>query len=391
MKFSPIVPGLIAAVMLSNVAAAAEIDIGVIGSFSGPYAMYGKAFREATNLFLEQHGGKVDADTVKVFYRDDGGPAPQRVRQLAQELVVRDHVQYLAGINFTPNVMAAADVVNQAKIPLVIFNSGTSQVTRKSPYFVRSGFTQWTVTVPLARYAASQGKKTAVIAVADFAPGTDASAAFSSTFTAAGGKVLEEVRIPIDTTDFASYLQKIEDAGPDCVFIFLTQGPMSVAFVKSYIDRGLKAKGIELYATDEWTDNDLPAIGEGAIGLVSALHYGPALANPVNQAFVVALQNKSGADGLPDLMSVAAYDGMQVVFHMIEATGSIPNAEKAMASVKGFAWTSPRGPVSIDPKTREIVQNVYIRRVAKENGKLVNREFATYPAVKEPWLEAHPE
>ena len=375
---------LIAAILGSlSSADASEIKIGILGPFSGPFADYGQRYRQAIELFLAQHSSRVGNNTVSILYRDVGGNAPQRARQLAQELIVRDHVDYLGGLALTPNVLAVSQIITEAKIPFVIFNSGASGVTQKSPYFVRTGFTQWTVSFPMGRWAAEHGKKTAAIAVADYAPGYDAADAFAAGFKERGGKIVETIKIPLNTTDYSSYLERIQSLKPDCLFVFLNAGPMAITFMNGYLERGLRANGIELFGTSEFQEIDLPKIGAGAVGIVSALHYSPNLDNPENKTFVSAMTAKFGADALPDIFTVQAYDGMQVIFHMIEATGGKSNSEKAIESVKGFHWKSPRGPVSIDPETRDIVQNVYVRRVTNENGKLVNQVFETFKAIKD--------
>ncbi|MHB8764051.1 MAG: ABC transporter substrate-binding protein [Deferrisomatales bacterium] len=370
--------------------AAPEVKVGVLGSFTGPYAIWGKQFQEAVELFLEQNKGMAGEHKVEVLYRDVGGANPQRAQQLAQELVVRDNVAVLAGLEFTPTVLAVADVINEAQVPFVIFNSGTSMVTRKSPFYVRAGFTQWTVATPLTKWAFQDGTKRAAIVAADYAPGHDAVAAFTKGFTDAGGQIVSEIRVPMGTTDFSSYLQRVRDANPEGVFMFMPVGPMSAGFIKSFSERGLTKAGIKLFACAETTEFDLPAIGDSALGLVTALHYGPYLDTPTNRAFVAAYQKKHGKDALPSLISVAAYDGMRLVFEMIKATGGKRDGVKAVEAVKGFAWDSPRGQVSIDPKTREIVNNVYIRRVVNENGVYFNKDFFVYKAVKDPWLEQNP-
>jgi branched-chain amino acid transport system substrate-binding protein len=367
----------------SSAATASEIKVGIIGPFSGPFAEYGQRYRQAIELALAQRGSPVGNSTISILYRDVGGNAPQRARQLAQELVVRDKADYIGGLALTPNVLAVAEVVTEAKTPFVIFNSGTSGVPQKSPYFVRTGFTQWTVSFPIARWAADYGKKTAAIVVADYAPGYDAADAFTEGFKGHGGQIVEIIKVPLNTTDYSSYLQRVQSLKPDCVFVFLNAGPMAVSFINGYIERGLRVSGIELYGTSEFQEIDLPKIGSGAIGLVSALHYGPDLDNPENKTFVSALIAKFGELALPDIFTVQAYDGIQVLFHMIEATGGRADSKKAIESVKGFAWNSPRGPVSIDPSTRDIVQNVYVRRVVNDGGKLVNRAFETFEAVKD--------
>jgi branched-chain amino acid transport system substrate-binding protein len=370
-------------------AQAAEIRIGLLGQFSGPYAWWGKEYQRGVDLYLQQTGGKAGAHTLSVLPRDEGGTSPQRSRQLAQELVVRDKVQYLIGGTFTPTVLGVTEVATQTKTPFVILNSGTSSVTLKSPYFVRVGFTQWTVSVPLVTYAFEQGVKNAVIVAADYAPGQDAFEAFGKTFTKLGGQIAGEVKVPLGTTDFSSYLQRVRDLKPQAVFMFMPLGPMSAGFIKSFKERELDKAGITLLATNETLESDLPAIGDGALGLTTALHYTPYLDNPTNKAFVAAYKAKYGKDELPSIASLAGYDGMRLIAEMTRATNGEQNGDKAMTAAKSFKWDSPRGPVSIDPKTREIVHNVYIRKVEKIDGQLGNKAFKTYPAVKEPWHEAN--
>lgn len=378
------------AAVVAPQAQAQEVKVGVLGSFTGPYAVWGKQFQEGVDLWLEQNKNTVGKNKVTVLYRDVGGPNAQRARQVAQELVVRDEVAVLAGLEFTPTVLAVADVIDQAKIPFVIFNSGTSSVTRKSQFYVRAGFTQWSVSVPVARWAAQQGMKRGVIVAADFAPGHDALEAFAKGFKDSGGEIVGEVRVPLGTTDFSSYLQRVRDMNPEGVFMFMPLGPMSAGFIKAFSERGLAKAGIRLMAGAETPEFDLPAIGDAALGVVTALHYGPYLDNPTNKAFVEAYRAKYGKDALPSIISIAAYDGMKIVAEMLRSTDGKRDGVKMVNAVRGMKWDSPRGAVYIDPKTREIVNNIYVRRVERVNGVLLNKEFFTYPAFKDPWLEANP-
>jgi branched-chain amino acid transport system substrate-binding protein len=364
-----------------------EIRIGVIASFSGPYSTWGKHIQEATDLFVAQQDGKVGAHTIKILYRDVGGNNPARARQLAEELVVRDKVQYIAGLEFTPTAVAVADVATQAKVPTIINNAGTSGILAKSPYLLRTGYTQWMVATPLAKWTAEQGGKKVFVAAADYAPGLDAIASFSKSFTEAGGSIVGELKIPLNTTDFSPYMQRIKEASPEYLYMFMPVGPSSVAFIKAFVERGLDKAGIKLMATAETEESELPGYGDAAAGIVTALHYSSASTTPANLAFVSALRKKYGADRIPNVASVSAYDSMKMIFEMIRATDGKQDGDKAMAAIKGYAWESPRGPVSVDPQTRELIQNIYIRRIEKVNGAYVNKPFKTYPAIKDPGVK----
>jgi branched-chain amino acid transport system substrate-binding protein len=364
-------------------ASADEIRIGVIASFSGPYSNWGKQIQEASDLYLAQQNGKVGNHTVKLIYRDVGGNNPARARQLAEELVVRDKVQYIAGLEFTPTALAVADVATQAKVPTVINNAGTSGILARSPYLLRAGYTQWMVATPLARWTAEQGGKKVFLAAADYAPGLDAIAAFRNSFVEAGGTVVGELKIPLNTTDFSPYMQKIKEANPEYLYMFMPLGPSAVSFIKTFGARGLDKAGIKLMATAETEESEMGAYGDAAAGIVTALHYSPASTSPANQAFVAAMHKKYGKDSIPNVASVSAYDSMKMIFEMIRATDGKQDGDKAMAAIKGYTWESPRGPVTVDPQTRELVQNVYIRRIEKVNGAYVNKPFKTYPAIRD--------
>lgn len=366
---------------------AEEVRVGVIASFSGPYSSWGKHIKEATELYLAQQKGMVGKHTVKVIYKDVGGNNPARARQLAEELVVRDRVQYIAGLEFTPTALAVADVATQAKVPTIINNSGTSGILAKSPYLLRSGYTQWMVATPLAKWTAEQGGKKVFLAAADYAPGHDAINSYKKSFTAAGGTIVSELRIPMNTTDFSTYMQKVKEAKPDYVYMFMPVGPLSVSFIKAYVERGLEKDGIKLLATAETEESELPGYGGAAAGIVTALHYSPASATAANKHFVDALKQKFGQDRIPNVGSISAYDAMHMVFQMIKATDGKPDGAKAMASIKNYSWESPRGPVKVDPNTRELIQNIYIRRVEKTGQGYVNNPIKTYPAIKDPGVK----
>jgi branched-chain amino acid transport system substrate-binding protein len=388
-------PALLLAVLIGlllplAVRAEEPVKVGILVTTTGPYAVWGKQYQEGVGLYLDQHNGKDGNPTVEVLYRDVGGDNPPRARQLAQELIVRDQVAVMGGLEFTTTVLSIADVIEEAKMPFVIFNSATSFVTDKSQYFVRDAFTLWETAEPAGIWAAAQGMRRGALIVADYAPGKDTIDAFTKGFTDGGGTITDVIRVPMGTTDFSSYLQRLKDANAQVVYMFMPLGPMSLGVAKGFIERGYAKDGMQLMSAGELPEFDLPAIGDGIIGTVTVLHYGPYLDNPANNAFRAAFAAKYGSADLPSFATVAAYDGMELIFHMLKATGGKRDGDKMMAAVKGYAWESPRGPVSIDPKTREIVQNIYIRRVEKLDGVLVNKEFFTYHDVKDPWHELNP-
>jgi len=373
---------------VSTTALGEEVRVGLTASITGPFSIWGKEYKEGADLFLDSaNGGKAGKNTLSVLWRDVGGANPPRARQLAQELVLREKVAILGGHELTPNVLAVTDVINQAKIPFVIFNTGTANVTDQSPFFIRIGYTNWVNYHSLGVYAAKQGLKKCVAVAADYAPGQDSVAAVTAGFTGGGGEILANIMIPLDATDFSSYLQRIRDASPQCAFVFIPLGPMSVAFVKAYADRGLLKAGIKFFGQSETNEPDLPVIGDAGLGIITAMPYGPALDNPANKAFVAAFKAKYGAHREPDIINMLAYDGMRVIAKMAEGINGPADGAKLVDAVKGFAWDSPRGPVSIDPETRELIQNVYIRELVKENGVLYNKTIFTFENVKEPWHE----
>lgn len=361
---------------LNSVAVADELKVGVIAPFSGPFAIWGKQFKEAIEVYQAQHGSSAGGHEISLIYKDSGGPNPDKAKALAQELLVRDRVDYLAGFVFTPNALAVAPLVNKAKKPTVIFNAATSVITEKSEHFVRTGFTLWQVTVPMAEWAYGQGVRTAVTAVSDYGPGIDAENAFKAAFEAKGGTVLDAIRMPLSTTDFAPFMQRIKDQSSDAVFGFLPAGPPTYAFTKSYNDNALAEAGISFLGTGETDETTLEALGDAALGLKTAYHYSGAHDSELNKAFTGKLQEMF-PDSIANLASVGAYDGIHVIYKMAES-----GAKSPIEAIKGMSWESPRGPVSIDAETRHITQNVYIREVAKDDsGHYINKEFMTIEAI----------
>ncbi|ABD06975.1 Extracellular ligand-binding receptor [Rhodopseudomonas palustris HaA2] len=372
---------LAAVSLIATGARADTIKVGVIGTMSGPYALFGKNYKMGIDAWVAEHGNKVAGHTVEFVYRDEVSPNPAQSKALAQELIVKEKVQYLAGLYFTPNAMAVAPLLQEAKVPMVVMNAATSSITEKSPYIVRTSFTMFQNTVPAAKVAKQKGATKVAIAVSDYGPGIDAETAFKKTFEAEGGKVVEAVRMPLSTTDFGPIMQRIKNSGADMIFTFLPAGPPTLGFVKAYIDNGLKAGGVKLMSTgDVVTEPDLPNIGEAGLGILSTYHYAVSHDSPENKAFLALLQKGGAKLDEVTMTSVAAYDGARLIYKMIEATSGKSDPDKAIAAVKGMKWVSPRGEVSIDPETRHITQNVYLREVEKVDGKLINRELETFKA-----------
>jgi branched-chain amino acid transport system substrate-binding protein len=358
-------------------AQAASVKVGIVGPFSGPYAHYGKLFKDAVEAYVAIQGGKLSGHDVELIYRDTGGPNPSGTRSLAQELIVKDKIDYLGGFVFTPNALAVAPLIQQSRTPTVIFNAAASDITAKSDYYVRTSYTLWQVTVPLAQWMARNGVKKVVTAVTDYGPGVDAENAFKAEFVKSGGEVVSSVRMPMATTDFAPFVQRIKASGAQAVYTFLPGGPPNLGFVKAYADNGLRQAGVAFYGTAETDEFDLQKFGDAALGLTTAFHYSAAHDSEANRKFVAALKAKA-SDAVANYASVGAWDGMAVIHRMIEATGGKRDPEKAMATVKALQWESPRGPVKIDPATRHIVQNVYLRKVERSGGQLVNREMQSF-------------
>lgn len=380
-KSATLLSALAAIGLMTGGASADVIKVGVIGTMSGPYALFGKNFKMGIDAWVAEHGNKVGNHTVEFIYRDEESPNPAKSKALAQELLVKDKVQYLAGVYFTPDAMAIAPLLDESKTPLVVMNAATSAIVQKSPYIVRTSFTMWQNTVPAAKVAKTNGSKKVAIAVSDYGPGIDAEAAFKKTFEAEGGQVVEAIRMPLNTTDFGPIMQRIKDSGADTIFTFLPAGPPTLGFVKAYIDNGLKAGGVKLMSTgDVVTEPDLPTIGDAGIGILSTYHYAVSHDSPENKAFIAQITKDGGKLDEITMTSVAAYDGARVIYKMIEATDGKRDPAKAVEAVKGMKWVSPRGPVSIDPDTRHIRQNVYLRTVEKVDGKLINKETKTFDA-----------
>ncbi|WFU50858.1 ABC transporter substrate-binding protein [Sinorhizobium terangae] len=385
-----IILAALAALAMSGAAEADTIKIGVIGPFSGPFALQGKNFKAGIDAYMALNGSKVGDDDVEVIYRDVPQADPAQSKALAQELVVKEGVQYLAGFYFTPDAMAVTPLLEQGNVPLVIMNAATSAIVTKSPLVVRTSFTLWQTSTPIAKVAKDAGVSKVISVVSDYGPGVDAENAFKKAYEAAGGEIVEAIRMPLATNDFSPIMQRVKDSGAQGVFAFLPSGPTTLGFVKAYNENGLKDAGIKLFAPGDLTqESDLPALGEAALGLQTTFHYAVSHDSPENKAFVEAAGKAIGNPAELSFPAVGAYDGMHVIYKMIEATGGEQDAQKAVDAVKGLSWTSPRGPVSIDPESRHITQNIYLREVAKaEDGSYYNKEIQTFEKQADPGLAA---
>jgi branched-chain amino acid transport system substrate-binding protein len=371
-----------------TVAAAAHaqgtVRIGVILPYSGQFADPAAQMDNGIKLYMRQHGDSVAGRKIEVLRRDTGGIAPDVAKRLAQELIVRENVDVLAGFALTPNALAAADVSAQAKKFMVNMNAATAIITTKSPYMVRTSFTVPQLNETLGIWAYKSGIRKIYTMVSDFGPGHDGEAAFHKGFKDAGGEIIGAVRFPVATQDFAPFLQRIKDANPEAIYIWVPGGPQPAAIGKALAERGIDPKKTKILGQGELTQEEaLKSMGDIGIGIITAFHYDYTHDSALNHAFVRAYREAFGRN--PDMFSVGAYDGMHAIYEALKKTGGKTDGEALIAAVKGMAWESPRGPISIDPETRDIVQTVYIRRVEKVGGELRNVEFDKIENVKDPW------
>ena len=378
--------GLVAAAAATLLASAAQaqetVKVGLILPMTGPSASTGKQIDAAVKLYQAVNGTTVAGKKVEVILKDDTGVA-DITKRLAQELVVNDKVAFLAGFGLTPLALAVAPIATQAKVPEIVMAAGTSTITEASPFIARTSFTLAQSSVPMADWSIKNGIKKVVTLVSDYGPGIDAEKSFAEKFKAEGGTVAESLRVPLRNPDFAPFLQKAADAKPDALFVFVPSG-FGAQFVKQFVERGLDKSGIKLIATGDVTDDDqLNGMGDVMIGVINTHNYSAAHDSPANKAFVEAFK-KANSGMRPNFMAGGGYDGMHLIYEALKKTGGSTDGEKLMTAIKGMAWESPRGPISIDPDTRDIIQNIYVRKVDKQNGELYNVEFATIPNVKDP-------
>jgi branched-chain amino acid transport system substrate-binding protein len=375
---------LAAAVLgISPVNAQQTIKIGLILPYSGQFADPGAQADNGIKLYMQRHGDTVAGKKIEIIRKDTGGIAPDVAKRLAQELIVRDKVDLLAGFSLTPNAMAAADVSAQAKKFMVVMNAAASVVTTKSPYMARVSFTLPQLNEPLGVWAYKNGVRKVYSMVADFAAGHDAEAAFHSAFKAAGGEIIGSVRYPVANPDFSAFVQRAKDMNPEAIFIFVPGGSQSPAIAKALADRGIDPRKTKVMAQMELTDEQaLKNMGDTALGIITSAHYDYNHGSALNKEFVAAFNAAYKRN--PDFFAVGGYDGMHLIYEALKKTNANTDGDALIGAAKGMAWESPRGPISIDPATRDIVQTVYMRRVEKVGNQLINVEFDKIENVKDP-------
>jgi branched-chain amino acid transport system substrate-binding protein len=365
--------------------APAPVKIGVIAEMTGSQAEYGLQITNGIKLYLQEHGGVLNGRKVELIVRDVGGPNPEVARRLAQELVAREKVDFLAGFGFTPNAMAAAPVATQSKTPMIVMNAASAVIAERSPYIVRTSMTVQQNAIAIADWAARNRIGSVYILYADYAPGKEGAEGFRKTFTALGGKIVGEQSAPLKNPDFGPYIQRIKDAKPDAAFIWFPSGELATGALKAYRERGLDKAGIGILGTIDSTDDMFINVsGEAALGLVTGGHYSFTHDSAKNRAFVKGYQAMYGTTIRPNFMAVGGYDGMAAIHEVVRRSppGKI-DGDRAIDIMKGLKIDSPRGPISIDPVTRDIVQTYYVRRVEKKNGEYYNTEIDSYKGRQE--------
>jgi branched-chain amino acid transport system substrate-binding protein len=359
------------------------VKVGFIGALTGPQAASGRQMANAIRLYQQLNGDTVAGKKVEVIFRDDTGVADQ-TRRIAQELIVNEKVAFLAGFSLTPLALAVAPVITQAKTPAIIMTAGTSVITERSPYFARVSFTLPQQTMPIAEWAAKNGVKTAVTLVSDYGPGLDSEKAFLEKFTQLGGKVLAQLKAPLANPDFAPFLQRAADTKPDALFLFVP-GPQAGPLMRQVVDRGLTKGGIKIIGPGDITeDEQLVSMDESVIGVITSHFYSTSHNSDLNKRFVEAYK-KANNNARPNFIGVGGWDGMHAIYEALKKTNGDTNGDKLMGALKGLEWESPRGKMSIDANTRDVVQDVYIRRVERRDGELFNIEFDVVRQVKDPY------
>ena len=381
-KFAAYLTAVAALAFAGAAQAQDSIKIGLIMAYSGQFADPAAQMDNGIKLFVKQHGDTIAGKKIEFIRKDTGGPNPDVAKRLAQELVVRDKVDILAGFTLTPEALGAADISAEAKKLLVVMNAATSVITTKSPYIVRTSLTIPQLEHPFGQWAFKSGIKKVYTMVSDYGPGIDAETWFQRGFKEAGGEVVGSVRMPVANPDFSAFVQRAKDLNPEAIFIFIPGGAQPIAITKAFQERGFPADKILGQGEITMDDNALKSMGDAAVGIRTVFHYGWEHKSAANEAFVKAYRAEFNRS--PDVFSIGAWDGMHLIYEALKKTGGKADGDSLIAAAKGMKWESPRGPISIDPDTRDVVQNVYVRRVEKVGGGTQNVEIDTIPNVKDP-------
>jgi branched-chain amino acid transport system substrate-binding protein len=378
----------LAFITVSSVTAAQAEDtvkVGLIMTYTGQFTDAATQMDNGIKLYMKQHGDTVAGKKIEIIRKDDGG-LPDNAKRIAQDLIVNDHVDMLAGFVITPEALTVADISAQAKKLMVVMNAATSIITTKSPYIVRTSTTLPEDCEPLGTWAAKNGIKKVFTMVSDYGPGHDAETAFSSAFKAGGGQVIDSVQMPMANPDFSAFLQRAKDSGADALFVFIPGGSQPGALGKALVERGMDPSKIKLLGHGELADESaVKAMGDTAVGIITSMYYDYNDNNKLNHDFVAAYNAEFKRN--PDLFSVGGYDGMHLIYEALKKTGGKADGDSLVAAAKGMAWDSPRGPMSIDPETRDVINTVSIRRAEKVNGQIRNVAIAKFENVKDPVKE----
>ncbi len=377
---------LAACVAAMPVCAQQTVKIGLVNVLSGQFADAGAQLDNGVRTYLRQKGDTVAGRKIEIIRRDVGGVAPDVAKRMAQELVVRENVDILAGFLLTPNALAAGDVSAEAKKFMVVMNAATSIITTKSPYMIRTSVTLPQVMETFGIWAAKSGIKQSYTMVTDYGPGHDSERAFHQGFTDNGGKIVGSVRFPVANPDFSAFVQRAKDLGPESIYIFIPGGAQPAALGKAFAERGIDKNKTKILGSGETTaEAALKSMGDAGLGIITAWHYDYTRDSQLNRAFVKLFNEMHGRN--PDFFSIGGYDGMHAIYETLKKTGGKTDGDTLIAAARGLSWESPRGPMSIDPKHRDVVQTIYIREVRRIGNELVNVPIASIPDVKDPVKE----
>ncbi|MSP50883.1 MAG: ABC transporter substrate-binding protein [Alphaproteobacteria bacterium] len=391
MQFGPLVAVATLALALVVSAEAKTVKVGIVATFSGNGAELGQQIERGYELYLRLHVRDIAPHTIEIVKRDSKRPDGAEAKNAVLELIAREKVDVLAGFVFSPDAMSSAPLATQGKVPMIIMNAGTAWIPKLSPYIARVSFSMWQAGYVMGEYAAEKmGHKTAIIGVTDYPPGKDSADAFRLGFESKGGKIVDQMPIggPAEVPDFTPYFQRVKDAKPNAFYVFVPSGNHATAVVKTYANLGMRAAGIELIGPGDITpDSSLQEMGDGAVGLIVVHHYSADYDTPENKAFVKAWKDSYGANSTPDFMGVQGYDGMAAIMHAVKKLDGNMDGDKVMDALKGWKFASPRGPIMINPDTRDIIQNEYVHKIIKDGARLKVSVISKVDQVKDQCIE----